>query len=141
MYNIRRVYVYIYTLIYTHTYTNPWKGFKCSFSDLKAMLYFKLHSTPLWPPSCYTFATLTLNVVRIMTYNYTVILYKANEIIQFNMPLKIIIVLVRKKKEANFGKFSKKNIFLLLTQCLAKNTFPKWKNNLIKDDTYRFSQR
>lgn len=79
MYNIRRVYVCVCVYIHTHlsinTHTQIPEKDSNVFSDLKAMLYFKITFNTLMISLllhfCYTY---TLNIMRIMALNYTEIL-------------------------------------------------------------------
>lgn len=95
--------MYVYTLIYTHTYTrthiytNPWKGFQCSLSYLKAIPTSELHSTPVWFPFysqkpllhlCWMIWVPWINKLHSSSQ------LKVKEAIQFKMPLKINIMSV-----------------------------------------------
>lgn len=105
--------MYVYTLIYTHTYTrthiytNPWKGFQCSLSYLKAIPTSELHSTPVWFPFysqkpllhlCWMIWVPWINKLHSSSQ------LKIKEAIQFKMPLKINIMSVWGGKKSKFGE-------------------------------------
>lgn len=78
----------------THTYTYTHKALKrIQMFSLKYKGHFLLQNYiqhHLWSPFCYTSATLTLNVMRIMNWNYTVITNskrKKNSNLKYNWKL------------------------------------------------------
>lgn len=105
--------MYVYTLIYIHTYThthiytNPWKGFQCSLSYLKAIPISELHSTPVWSPFCSQQLLLHLCwMLWVPWINklHSSSLLKIKEAIQFKMSLKINIMSVWGGKKSKFGE-------------------------------------
>lgn len=133
MYNIRRVYVcvYVYMYIYTHTHLSihthtqiPEKDSNV-LSNLKAMLYFKITFNTLMISLllhfCYTY---TLNIMRIMTSNYTEILNsKQMKESDLTCHWKLLIVPVWREKGSKFWEMSQIHFPL----ALAKNISHKWK--------------